>query len=87
MIKIVGAACLIAATCIAAGQTIKSEFFQSVHARHDVELSTDPQTAFWRGAIPTYAEEDNHGAPVPRHRPEVLYRRTSNNLYMLFVCP
>jgi len=87
MMKIVGAACLIAATCTAAGQTINSEFFQSVHARHDVELSTDPHTAFWRGAIPTYAELDNHGRPVPGHRTEVRSRWTSDNLYLLFICP
>lgn len=87
MMKIVGAACLIAATCTAAGQTINSESFQSVHARHDVELSTDPQTTFWRGAIPTYAELDNQGVPVPGHRTEVRSRWTSDNLYLLFICP
>jgi len=85
--KIVGAACLIAAACTAAGQTIQSESFQSVRALHNVELSTDPHAEFWRGAIPTYAESDNQGVAVAGHRTEVRSRWTSDNLYLLFVCP
>lgn len=85
--KIVGAVCLIAATCTAAGQTTMSQVFESVRAPHDVELSANPQEAFWLGAIPTYAVSDSHGIAVPGHQTEVRSRWTSDNLYLLFICP
>ena len=61
--------------------------FKSTQATHDVALETDPHSAFWRGALPIYAEVDKYGRSLPRYRTEVLSRWTKDNLYFLFVCP
>jgi len=50
-------------------------------------LDTNPHSAFWRGALPVYAEVDAHGKAVPRYRTEVRSRWTKENLYLLYVCP
>jgi hypothetical protein len=85
--KRLAAACLIAAAGTAFGQNMESESFQSVYALRDVALDTNPETAFWQGAKPVYAEVDGKGIPVPSYRTEVRSRWTTENLYLLFVCP
>jgi hypothetical protein len=60
---------------------------EAVRAEEDVPLTTDPASAFWRGAQPVYMEKDGRGKPVPGYRSEVRVRWTRNNLYLLFVCP
>jgi len=81
------ASCLIAAAGAAFGQNMGSESFQSVYALRDVALNTDPRAAFWQGAKPVYAEVNGHGIRVLRYRTEVRSRWTTQNLYLLFVCP
>jgi hypothetical protein len=53
----------------------------------DVGLNTNPQSEFWRAALPVYMEKDAHGRPVPKYRTEVRTRWTKQNLYFLFTCP
>ena len=79
------AACLVVMGGVAWGQDAGA--FKSVYAAKDVALDTNPGAAFWRGAVPVYAEVDAHGKLVPSHRTEVRSRWTKENLYLLFVCP
>ncbi len=79
------AGCLLVMSGVALGQDAGS--FKSVYAARDVALDTDPGAAFWRGALPVFAEVDGHGKVVPSHRTEVRSRWTKENLYLLFVCP
>ena len=81
------AACLLVISGAGCAQEMKSEAFKSVYAEHDVSLETDPGSAFWRGAVPVYAEVDTYGKPVAHHRTEVRSRWTKDNLYLLYVCP
>ena len=60
---------------------------KSVQAEHDVPLTLDPASPFWKAALPVYMEQDTFGKPVPRFRTEVRTRWTKNRLYFLFVCP
>ena len=85
--KWLATACLISAAGTAFGQNMKLEIFQSVYALRDVALDTDPGTAFWQAARPVYAEVDSQGIGVPRYRTEVRSRWTTENLYLLFICP
>jgi hypothetical protein len=61
--------------------------FRSTYATEDIPLDTDPQSAFWQGASPVYAEADNWGHRMPAYRTQVSSRWTKNNLYLLFACP
>jgi len=61
--------------------------FRSAYAAQEVELDTDPQSAFWQGAPLVYAEVDNWGHVVPGYRTKVRSRWTKNNLYLLYACP
>jgi hypothetical protein len=72
---------------VAQVQTVDSAVFKSVYSAHDVPLTTDPRAAFWRAAVPVYAEGDTQGRPVPGYRTEVRSRWTTKNLYLLYVCP
>jgi cellulose/xylan binding protein with CBM9 domain len=81
------AACLLVLGGTGYAQDMGSGAFKSVYAAHDVSLETNPESAFWRGAAPVYAEVDTHGKLVPNHRTEVRSRWTKDNLYLLFVCP
>src|ERR1700729_4563605 len=81
------AACLLVLGGMGYAQDMGSGAFKSVYAAHDVSLETNPESAFWRGAVPVYAEVDTHGKLVPNHRTEVRSRWTKDNLYLLFVCP
>lgn len=60
---------------------------KSVRAMHDVTLTLDPHSAFWRDASPIEFESDNYGRPISALRTEVRSRWTSDSLYLLFVCP
>jgi hypothetical protein len=66
----------------AAQPTIKSIWTEA-----DVSLDTNPQSSFWRGAVPVHLETDARGKQVPRYRTEVRTRWTKQNLYFLFKCP
>lgn len=66
----------------AAGPTIKG-----VWAEHDVALDTNPSSPFWRGAIPVFMDADSRGKPDPRYRTEIRIRWTTQNLYLLYICP
>jgi hypothetical protein len=61
--------------------------FRSAYAPQDVELDTDPQSAFWQGAPAVFAEVDSWGHVLPGYRTQVSSRWTKNNLYLLFQCP
>jgi len=59
----------------------------SLHAKRDVELSTDAASPFWRASRPSYAEVDKEGHPLPEYRTEIRTRWTEKNIYFLFICP
>jgi hypothetical protein len=81
------ATCLLAMTSAANAQTVNTGSFKSVYSAEDVSLTTNPQSVFWLGALPVYAELDAHGNAVPLYRTEVRSRWTKENLYLLYVCP
>ena len=60
---------------------------QSRWANSDPRLDTDPNSAFWHASQAIYMEIDAHGKAEPKYRTEVRTRWTSQNLYILFVCP
>ena len=60
---------------------------ESVRAKSDVALTTDPSSSFWKDARPVFMEKDTQGKTVPGFRSEVRTRWTKDNLYFLFVCP
>jgi hypothetical protein len=81
------ATCLLAMTGAASAQGMDDGAFKSVYAAKDVSLATNPQSTFWRRALPVYAEVNAHGEAVPLYRTEVRSRWTKGNLYLLYVCP
>lgn len=60
---------------------------QSKRAASDVAPESDPNSAFWRTAPAVFADRDSFGNLVPGHRTEVRSRWTTDNLYLLFICP
>ena len=64
-----------------------AHIMQSKRASADVAPDTDPNSAFWRGAPAVFADRDSFGHVVPGHRTEVRSRWTTDNLYLLFICP
>jgi hypothetical protein len=60
---------------------------KSVRAAHNVALDLDPNSPFWRDALPVSFAGDRYGRPVPQLRTEVRSRWTDDSLYLLFVCP
>ena len=68
-------------------QHMAPDLFRSIYASKDVTLTTDPRSAFWRGAAPVIADRDTQGRLVANHRTEIRSRWTNNNLYLLYVCP
>jgi hypothetical protein len=60
---------------------------ESVMAKSDATLDTNPTSIFWLGARPTYAEVDPNGRRMPEYRTEIRSRWTKDNLYFLFTCP
>ena len=81
------ALCLLAIMGTTYAQSPGSEVFTSVYAAQEVSLDTNPQSPFWRGAAPVYAEMDTQGKVVPGYRTEVRSRWTKDNLYLLYACP
>jgi hypothetical protein len=81
------ATCVLAATGAACAQDAGPAAFKSVYAAQDVSLDTNSLSAFWRGAVPVYAEVDVDGKTVPGYRTEVRSRWTNGSLYLLYVCP
>ncbi len=75
--------CLLAAVSVAQDHSP----FLSLKADRDPALDTNPASAFWTAAPPTFAELDVLGRPMPEYRTEVRSRWTRDNLYFLFVCP
>jgi len=65
----------------------KKPVFESVHARSDVTLDANPESAFWRGARPAMMQVDIKGRAVGALKTEVRSRWTKDNLYFLFICP
>src|SRR5437879_5650155 len=59
----------------------------SLHARRDIKLTTDPASPFWRAAQPIYAEADKGGHVRPGYRTEIRTRWTGENIYFLFIGP
>lgn len=78
---------LLVSSFIPASQPASKAVMESRHAKHDVALSTDPGSSFWRDAHPIYAEADKQGRPQPEYRTEVRSRWTRENIYFLFICP
>lgn len=72
----------VAFTCAAQQKSV----IESLHAKQDVQLSTDPASPFWRAARPVYAQVDKHGQVLPEYRTEVRTRWTDKNIYFFFVC-
>ena len=79
--------CLLVITGAANAQSVTAGVLKSVYASGDVSLTTYPQSIFWQGAIPVYAEVNAQGEAIPRYRTEVRSRWTKGNLYLLYVCP
>ena len=61
--------------------------FNSIYSAREVELDTQPQSAFWQGADPVYAEVGSHGQLVTGYRTRISSRWTKKSLYLLFECP
>jgi hypothetical protein len=80
---------LFAAAALAGAAVLAAEpgIMYSAFAPHEVAVSTDPDSPFWRGAPAVFADRDAMGRPVPGHRTEIRSRWTSRSLYFLFVCP
>lgn len=81
------ATCLLIMTSAAHATDAAPTEFKSFYAAHDVAIQTDPDSAFWQGSRPVYAEVDRQGKLLPPYRTEVRSRWTKKNLYLLFVCP
>jgi hypothetical protein len=79
--------CLLLVTGAAYAQSSASVSFKSLYAVHDVPLNTDPDSSFWRAAMPIYMDVDINGKPLPRYRTEVRSRWTKDSLYLLYACP
>ena len=77
------AICAMLVPVILAAQT---SVVQSRKAAADVELTADPESAFWRSVSGIVIESDYFGAPVRNHRTEVRSRWTPTHLYLLFIC-
>jgi hypothetical protein len=84
MKRFAGTACLLVCT---AGLAIGSGQIDSKKSGNDASADTDPNSGFWRGAVPILAERDGSGNQVPGHRTEIRSRWTGRYLYFLFTCP
>jgi hypothetical protein len=84
MKRFAGTAFLLALT---AGLSMGPDQIESKHAERDASADTDPNSGFWRGVAPIFAERDGSALLVPRHRTEIRSRWTDRNLYFLFICP
>src|SRR5947209_16719483 len=59
----------------------------STRAEADVSLDADPDSPFWSGGHPVFAEVDFQGGLEPEYRTEVRSRWTKDSVYFLFICP
>ncbi len=84
MTPFAAAICLLALTT---GLAVGSDQIESKRAPRDASADTDPNSSFWRGVPPIFAERDGAGNPVPGYRTEIRSRWTPENLFFLFVCP
>jgi Carbohydrate family 9 binding domain-like len=84
MKRFAGTAFLLALT---AGLSMGPDQIESKHAERDASADTDPNSGFWRGVAPIFAERDGSALLVPGHRTEIRSRWTDRNLYFLFICP
>jgi hypothetical protein len=71
----------------AGGNAQPKALMESFAAEHDVGLSTDPASAFWRDTRPIHVDVDANGRTLPDYRTEVRSRWTRDNIYFLFICP
>ncbi|PYQ25278.1 MAG: hypothetical protein DMF81_02720, partial [Acidobacteria bacterium] len=65
----------------------ESNVIVSRRAASDFALTADPAAAAWKGVAGVIADHDRFGGVVPGHRTEVRSRWTTQNLYLLFICP
>lgn len=80
-------ACLFAVSSVVHAQGVRGDVFRSVYATKDVVLDTNPESVFWLGAAPVYAEVDIQGNAVSKYRTEVRSRWTKGSLYLFYACP
>jgi hypothetical protein len=76
---------LATAACAAAGANV--EVATSTQATNDVTIDTNPDSAFWKQAVPVFAEKDKEGKVLPGYRTEIRSLWTRNYIYFLFICP
>ena len=81
------AASVVLMTIATHSQSVDFAIFKSEYSTRDAPLTTNPRSAFWRGALPVYAELDTQGHPVEGYRTEVRSRWTKDYLYVLYGCP
>lgn len=74
------------ATLLAGIAWAQPAMLESRKAAADVELTADPDAAFWRGVPGIAIETDYSGNPVANHRTEVRSRWTAGNVYLLYAC-
>lgn len=72
---------------LGAGLAVGGDQIESKKATHDVSADTNPNSDFWRGAPPVFAERSTSGDPMPGYRTEIRSRWTGGNLYLLFISP
>jgi len=87
LIQLTAAILLLVGTSGAQSKTPQEGVFQSRFADHEIALSSDPDSPFWKDAQPVYLQSDIKGQPLPRFRTTVRSRWTQNYLYFLFECP
>jgi hypothetical protein len=64
-----------------------SGVLESAYASQEFELAPDPSSPMWRQAPRVVADHDKSGAPIPGPPTEIRSRWTSENLYLLYICP
>ena len=67
MIRFLVAAYILALTT---GIAFGADWLESKRAPLDTRADTDPNSDFWRGVQPVFAERDTSGNLVPGHRPK-----------------
>ena len=68
-------------------RTARPGVFLSYQSDEDVELTADPNSAFWKGLPPLIVERTILGAPAPQIRSYAWSRWTKDNIYFLFAGP
>uniref|UniRef100_Q01TE3 Carbohydrate-binding domain-containing protein n=1 Tax=Solibacter usitatus (strain Ellin6076) TaxID=234267 RepID=Q01TE3_SOLUE len=65
----------------------RTDVLESAYAKHDFELSADPNRAEWAKAPRVSAGRDYLDHPVAGRPIEIRSRWTKQNLYLLYICP